>query len=59
MIGNMPNVEHNVATKDVPNTVFDKSSIQITMTVSSCAVNNLSAVLSFAIKLHWQAPFCL
>ena len=59
MVGNMRKVEHNVATKDVPVTVFSKSSIQITMTVTSCAVINLSVVLSFAVKLHWQAPFCL
>lgn len=59
MIGNMRNIEHNVATKDFPITVFNKSSIQITMTVTSCTVINLSAVLSLAVTLHWQAPFCL
>ena len=55
----MRNIEHNVATKDFPITVFNKSSIQITMTVTSCTVINLSAVLSLAVTLHWQAPFCL
>jgi hypothetical protein len=59
MIGNVRNVEHNVAKKDVPITVFNKSSMQITMSVTSYATINLSAVLSFAVKLHWQAPFCL
>lgn len=59
MIGKTRKVEHNVATKDVPITVFSKSSRQITMTVTSCAVINLRVVLSFAVKLHWQAPFCL
>jgi len=59
IVENMRNVEHNAATKDVPNSVFNKSSIQITTSVTSCAVVNLGAVLSFAIKLHWQAPFCL
>jgi hypothetical protein len=59
MIGNMRKVERNVSKKDVPITVFNKSSIQITMTVISCVVINLSALLSFAVKLHWQEPFCL
>jgi len=59
MIGNMQKDEHNVPTKDVPITVFNKSSIQIIMTVTSCVVINLSVLLSFAVKLHWQAPFCL